>query len=184
VFGRRNLNREFLNWYWRKIDMFKTAPVVAPPRDVGPAVPMEVGVVPLSHLSLDLSEPLPGWVAYLTGRGVAVVEDDLGRASIPRAAAKMLFDDHRADEVRKAEMRAESERAAVAADREWRAALPRGVPWYELPDGLAPGDAMALAAAKANAQKSVQESLMEQEFGGPQTSMVYQPYPTDEAEPS
>ena len=64
------------------------ASAVESARDVGTAVPIEVGVVPLSHLSLDLPKPPSGWVAYLTGRGVAVVEDDLGRPSIPRAAAR------------------------------------------------------------------------------------------------
>jgi hypothetical protein len=95
---------------------------------------------------LDLSEPPSGWVAYLTGRGVAVVDDDLGRPSISRAAARMLFDEHRADEARKAEMRAESEKRAVEADQQWRSQLPHGVPWYEIPDGVLPAVAMTAAA--------------------------------------
>ena len=144
--------------------MFKTpARVVQPPRDVGPAVPIEVGVVTLSHLSLDLSEPPLGWVAYLAGRGVAVVEDDLGRPSIPRAAARMLFDEHRADEVRKAEHRQRQEREAVEADREWRSQLPHGVPWYEIPDGVLP--AVAMTAADKAAQPRRTPSHAEWLFG-------------------
>jgi hypothetical protein len=157
--------------------MFKTAPVIAPPRDVGTAVPIEVGVVPLSHLSLDLSEPPSGWVAYLTGRAVAVVEDDLGRPSIPRAAARMLFDEHRADEVRKAEHRQRQEREAVEADRQWRAQLPSGVPWYEIPDGVLPAVAMTAAARDESPRKrSMVEDLLDR-----RDTMVFHPMQGDES---
>jgi hypothetical protein len=147
--------------------MFNKATVAEPVPDV--EVPPDV--IPVSHLSLDLDEPPIGWVAYLTGRGVAVVEDDLGRPSIPRAAAKMLFDEHRADEVRKAEMRAECEKRAVEADREWRAQMPRGVPWYEIPDGVLP--VVALTAADRAAQPRRTPSQAEWLFGEVDDTMVF-----------
>lgn len=103
--------------------MFKTAAAAVE----APVVFRDETPVPLSVIALDLAAPEFGWVAYLTGRGIAVVEDDLGRPSIPRAAARMLFDEHRANELRKAEVRAESERRAVEADQRFRASLGHGV---------------------------------------------------------
>jgi hypothetical protein len=41
-------------------------------------------LVPVAHLALDVDEPLAGWPATLAERGVELVEDDLGRASVPR----------------------------------------------------------------------------------------------------
>jgi hypothetical protein len=114
--------------------------------------------VPLSHLSLDLSEPPSGWVAYLTGRGVAVVDDDLGRPSISRAAARMLFDEHRADEARKAEMRAESEKRAVEADQRFRAQLSGGV---AIPAGMSYGEAAKAAELDAQSYRPRRTSLVE-----------------------
>jgi hypothetical protein len=124
--------------------MFNKAAAAEPAPDV--EVPPDV--IPVSHLALDLPEPEFGWVAYLTGRGVAVIEDGIGRSAISSADARMLISEHRADEARKAEMRAESEKRAVEADREWRSQLPRGLPWYEVPDGVLPATAM-LAADRA-----------------------------------
>lgn len=42
-------------------------------------------LIPLSHLSLDVIEPLSGWKATFAARGVEIVSDDLGRPAIPRA---------------------------------------------------------------------------------------------------
>ena len=137
-------------------------------------------LIPLSHLALDHPEPGGGWDAYLTVRNIPVVTDDLGRKAISSADAKQLFDEQRENEARAREVAARQEQAAIEQDRVWRAGLNKGVAWYRLPAGVAPGDAMALAAAEANHQKSVQEELLEQEFGGPQTSMVYQPYPQED----
>ena len=162
----------------------KTVAPVIQPAEVPTAVGMLEDPVPLSVLSLDLDAPGEGWINYLYRRQIKILTDDLGRASITRSDAKQLFDEHRANEQRQAELRAERERQAIEADQRFRAGLNKGVEWWRLPDGTAPGDAMALAAAQANRRKSMQEELLEQEFGGSQSSMVYQPYPTDEAEAS
>jgi hypothetical protein len=43
------------------------APVVVAPADAP---------IPLSHLALDLPEPVGGWPACLAGRGIEVIDDD------------------------------------------------------------------------------------------------------------
>jgi hypothetical protein len=40
--------------------------------------------IPLSHLSLDVSEPLVGWEVFFEARNVMVMDDHLGRPSVPR----------------------------------------------------------------------------------------------------
>jgi hypothetical protein len=136
--------------------MFRT-PVAEPASDV--IVPADL--IPLSVLQLDLSEPPIGWIAFLADRHIGVVADDLGRSAISRADARQLFTEARADQVRKAEMHAESEKRAVEADRQWRAQLPRGVPWYEVPDGVLPVVAMTAAdrAAQPKRLSPLQEAL-------------------------
>jgi hypothetical protein len=89
--------------------------------------------VPLSHLGLDLDVPAIGWVAYLTGRGVSVLVDDLGRDSISRVDAKQLLDERRQAEIRRREVAERQEQQAIEADRQWREHLNPGLPWYEIP---------------------------------------------------
>jgi hypothetical protein len=63
--------------------MFRTTPVTEPTRD--DVVPADV--IPLSHLALDLPEPHSvGWPAHLAERGIAVVEDDIGRPATSAGA--------------------------------------------------------------------------------------------------
>jgi hypothetical protein len=83
--------------------------------------------VPLSHLHLDLSEPVQGWEMFLAERSIEIVEDVSGRPSIPRWALTRLLDERR-----------ERERTvAEAAERATRmtAAVGAGVP--ALPDSTA-----------------------------------------------
>jgi hypothetical protein len=77
-------------------------------------------LVPLTHLSLDLDEPTAGWAAMLAGRQVEVVEDDLGRPSVPRRVLGELLADREDQEARMAGLRAE-----LAARRD---PIPAGVP--------------------------------------------------------
>jgi hypothetical protein len=138
--------------------MFRPAPAAKPDHDV--IEPLEP-LVPLSVIQLDLDGPAEGWASYLASRDIAVVLDDIGRLSISRDAARQLFDERREAEARKAEMRAESEKRAVEADRQWRSQLPRGVPWYEVPDGVLPVVAMTAAdrAAQPKRTSVLQEAL-------------------------
>jgi hypothetical protein len=65
------------------------------------------GTVPLSHLGLDIDEPMSGWLAFFAERGVELVEDDLGRASVPRQVLGELLAERREREARLAEEWAE-----------------------------------------------------------------------------
>jgi hypothetical protein len=138
--------------------VFRTAPVV----ESAPEVPAEPPV-PLSLLALDLPEPPVGWVAYLNAKGVEVVTDDLGRASVGRTDARQLFVEHRAAEAVKAEKRAAAERAAVEQDRQRRASIWGGVPADAIPPGVAPAAAMLQAAVGSRPRR---RSVLEDALAG------------------
>jgi hypothetical protein len=72
------------------------------------------GTVPLSHLGLDIDEPMSGWPAFFAERGVELVQDDLGRTSVRREVLGELLADRREREARLAEEQAEK---VAAADR-------------------------------------------------------------------
>ena len=103
--------------------------------------------VPLSQLRLDIEQPGEGWAAFLAGRGIEVVSDDIGRPSIARADARRLFAEQREHEARKAEMLRAADEAAEEYDRQRRAQIWRGVSADMLPVGATPASVM-LAAAK------------------------------------
>jgi hypothetical protein len=124
--------------------MFHSKPDVAEPA-APPSAP-QLPPIPLSELERDLPAPGEGWAAHLAARDIGIVLDDLGRASVARDAARGLFTEHRANEARRAEHHAALEQAAIEADRLWRARLPRGLPWFEVPDGLHPATAMLTVA--------------------------------------
>ena len=96
-------------------------------------------LIPLSELSLDLDPPTTGWGAHLAGRGIAVVEDEIGRPSIARGAARQLFAERREAAVRAREVAARND-AELEARRV--ASLPAGIPWWEIPEGVSPAQAM------------------------------------------
>jgi hypothetical protein len=61
----------------------------------------------------------------------------LGRACIARADARRLFEEKRREQ--KARGVAErNERQAIEQDRQWRAGLPKGAAWYDIPAGMSP----------------------------------------------
>ena len=115
-------------------------------------------LVPVSHLTLDLPVPSIGWVAYLNNVGVEILSDDVGRPAIHRHDARRLFDEHRASEVRKAELRAAAEKRAVEADRQLRAQMPAGV---RVPDGMTYAEAAMAAELDALDYRPRRRSLME-----------------------
>jgi hypothetical protein len=134
--------------------MFRSTDTATPPPDVDTAEPL----VPLSVLSLDLPEPPIGWLAYLSSRDIAVVEDSIGRSAVASADARLLISEHRADEVRKAELRAESEKRAVEADQRFRAQLSGGV---AIPAGMSYGEAAKAAELDAQSYRPRRTSLVE-----------------------
>jgi hypothetical protein len=74
--------------------------------------------IPLSHLSLDVDEPLVGWEAFFEERYITVMDDSLRRPSVARHVLGDLLAEQRAHETRLAE-----EAAQKAADdspsRQW-----------------------------------------------------------------
>jgi hypothetical protein len=90
-------------------------------------------LIPLSHLALDLEEPLDGWGPVLAARGIELVEDDLGRAAIARADARRLIEQRRAFAERQ---------AAQAARAPAEVGVPAGIPAQ---DGLSPFESLVAA---------------------------------------
>ena len=137
--------------------MFRTAA----PAVEAPVVFRDESPVPLSHLQLDLGEPVEGWRPFLADRHIEIVTDDLGRLSVARDDARRLFDEHRTDEVRKAEVRAAAEKRAVEADQRWRASLPSGVPAGALPPGMSYAEAVHQASLDSLTYQPRRTSVVE-----------------------
>jgi hypothetical protein len=59
--------------------------------------------IPLSHLSLDLDEPIQGWLRFLEERNVQVFDDAIGRPSVARYIVGDLIAEQREHAARLAE---------------------------------------------------------------------------------
>jgi hypothetical protein len=81
-------------------------------------------LIPVTHLSLDLAEPINGWEPALLERGLEIVEDNLGRPCVRREVLGDLL-----REERDCLARIEAEGAARAAAAV--APVPAGVPAIE-----------------------------------------------------
>jgi hypothetical protein len=107
--------------------MFRSAPVLEPPPDeVISTVDKEP--VPLSVLSLDLSEPPEGWAVFLAARDIEVTLDDIGRMSVARVDARRLLTEKREREAEQARRRKLAEARAVADDQLRRVQIWGGAP--------------------------------------------------------
>jgi hypothetical protein len=155
--------------------MFRTIPATVEP------APVEVppaDLIPLSVLGLDVAEPITGWEPFLTVRNIVVVSDDVGRKAVSRDDARTLIAEHRAQceaaEARRREVAARNEERAVAADQALRAALPKGLPWWEFPDGVSPVQAWAQAEKDAQPKRT---SLLEEALSNSGT-LTYHPLPS------
>jgi hypothetical protein len=138
------------------------------------------GMIPLSVLGLDLPAPAEGWSVWLASQGVSVVFDDVGRRCVARSDARALFEQQRLGEIRRQDAAHRQEAAAIAADRAWRATLPRGVSWLDVPPGVLPVVAMT---EQAKAEMPRRRSLLEDAFAGQGTTMyVDEPQPMFEDE--
>jgi hypothetical protein len=104
------------------------------------------GTVPLSHLGLDVAEPITGWPAFFRERDIEVAFDDLGRPSVPRRVLGDLLSEREEQEARMAAQRA----AQVTAQE---APIPVGVPAL---DGASPFESLVAAGGVVTP---------EQEFG-------------------
>jgi hypothetical protein len=149
--------------------MFKTTPATEP-------APVEVALdelIPLSVLELDLPAPAAGWLMELDRRGIEVVTDDLGRAAISRDNARQLFTEQREAEARQRELAEQRDREAMERERAFRTALPKGVPWYELPAGMSPAEALMRTGLEAERPRSVYTTLLDAELSGRNETLVY-----------
>jgi hypothetical protein len=127
--------------------------------------------IALSVLGLDIDEPGNGWAPYLAERDIKVQIDDLGRAAVGRDDARRLFTEKREAEQKARELAAHNERQAVEADRQWRASLPRGAAWYDVPPGVHPATAMLQHAKDALPRRT--PSQVEWMFGETDTMVFH-----------
>jgi hypothetical protein len=148
--------------------MRHTTPVAKP----APVVPAPAGLIPLSQLSLDVDEPSVGWAVYLADHNIPVDFDDIGRPAVSRADARQLLDEQHENEARVREVARRQEQQAIEADQRFRAALPVGVSWYEIPDGVLPVVAMTQAARDAQPKRT---TPLEEALSG--ESMIFHPLP-------
>jgi hypothetical protein len=89
-------------------------------------------LIPLSVLRLDL-DPGEPWALFLGRRGIAFRPDRIGRDAVTAGDAQRLIAERREQELRKQRHLKVAEEEAIEADRAWRAALPQGIPWHEMP---------------------------------------------------
>lgn len=85
---------------------------------------------------------------FLVSAGIPIRADDLGRDAVTREAVGRLLEEKRANELRAAALRKVAEAEAIAADEAFRASLPRGRAWYDMPAGESVASVM-LEEAKA-----------------------------------
>jgi hypothetical protein len=108
--------------------------------------------IPISHLSLDVSEPIVGWEKFFEERYITVMEDSMGRPSVARHVLGDLIAEQREREARLVE-----EAAAKAATLVQPVAV--GVPALE--DGSAFESLMQAEAVSP-----------QQEFGRPRPDFL------------
>jgi hypothetical protein len=149
--------------------VFRTAPVVEPAPDV--KVPAEL--IPLVVLELSLAAPVE-WAAFLADRGMSIIIDDIGRASVARSDARQVLTEERENEVRRREKAAELERQAVEADQQRRAQIYAGIPAAAIPADVHPARAMLEASRDARRPRRV--SPLQEALSG--ESMTYHSFPT------
>jgi hypothetical protein len=155
--------------------MFR-ATATAPPTQDMPAV---ADTIPLTVLQLDHPAPAAGWTAYLAGRGVEIVEDDLGREAISRGDAKILLDEQRKREAKRAELLARADEAAEQFDREWRAQLGVGIPASAIPAGMTYAAAVASAELDGVGYRP-RATLVADVLDNDAETMMFHPFPADE----
>jgi hypothetical protein len=99
--------------------------------------------VPVSHLSLDIPEPITGWAAYFAARNITVLPDAAGRPSVARRVVADLIDEQGEREARLAEQAAQKVVASQPVQ-------PAGVPALE---GNSPYESMMAAGGVSPAEE-------------------------------
>jgi hypothetical protein len=140
--------------------MFRAAPAPEPT----PVVELCAHPVPLAELERDLGGvPPDGWAVHLGKRGVAMIPDDLGRASVSRGDAKRLLDERREHELKTQRCLALVEAEAIEADRRWRESLPKGLPVSAIPEGATYADVVRQAELDGRPRR---RSLLDESLSG------------------
>jgi hypothetical protein len=133
-------------------------------------------LIPVSHLALDLPAPASGdWHAFLAGKGIRVVPDDVGRDCVASHDAARLVGEKRGDEVRRAALARLAEQEAVEADERRRAQIWKGVPADAMrPDAL-PASVMLQAVKDSRPRRlsPLQEALSNEE------TLTFHPFPQE-----
>jgi hypothetical protein len=114
-----------------------------------------------------------GWTAYLTGRGIPIVLDHVGRSAISSADAKQLLDERREAEARRLEVLQRQEQQAIEQDRARRAHIWTGIPAIDLPYAVSASSAMLAAAHDARPKRT---TVLEEALAG--ESLTYHGYQT------
>jgi hypothetical protein len=110
-------------------------------------------LIPLTHVGLELGVPAEGWPSFLGRRGIRFVSDRIGRDAISAGDAQRLLAERRADELRRRAVLKVQDAEAEEKDRAWRAALPKGLPWWAL-DGMSLAEAAAVHEAAAHPSRT------------------------------
>lgn len=95
-------------------------------------------LIPVSHLSFDLDEPMSGWPAWLERQEIDVMEDDCGREAISRVVFRQLVLEQASR--RKLQLERDAARAASAV----RVKKPR-VSAAPALEGMSPYESMVAA---------------------------------------
>ena len=138
-------------------------------------------LVALSALApnlLDPPVPPSDWASELEARGYAVIEDDIGLLSVSRDTARLLMEEHRAQQEAVARKREAIERRQIEADRLFRESLPRGLRADEIPPGVPAG--MLMCAADPMGQESQRESMVAHALRG--GGIVFHPIGGEQAD--
>ena len=133
-------------------------------------------LIPLSEVERDLDAPGGGWRASLAARGVPVVEDDLGRPSISRSDARLLFVERREAEVRARELRERQDAEAEAR----RQASAR--PGWTLPPGMSVAEAIAAAEYAEKGYSGPRRRTLVEDALAPDGGLVFHPIRSDGSE--
>jgi hypothetical protein len=99
--------------------------------------------IPLSHLALDIDEPVAGWQVYFEERYITVMDDAIGRPSVPRHVLGDLIAEQREREARLVE-------EAVEKAATLKQPVGAGVPALE---GAGPYESMMAAGSVSPAEE-------------------------------
>ena len=84
----------------------------------------------------------------------------------------MLLSERREAEARAAELRAQQEARLIEESQRWHASLPRGIPWWKVPAGVSPAQALAMDEY-ASRPRSAYQQMLDAELSGQPSGLLY-----------